>query len=708
MASKAIRLKHIEIQNFKSFHKASYSFPECGLVSLEADNKDTGGSSGAGKSTFLNAIAYALGYCEFPASTLKGWGSDDDMKVVLTLSTPEGDVEISKGAKNYIKVGTTTVTGAKSIEETLQKIVGLDSDTLKALVYRRQKSSGLFLTMDDNEKKDFLGRVLNLDQYEGALEKAKASVSRANTAVATTESIISSHGEVSKPSEPFIPELALDEVRGEIELHKKSAEEMADKETVINSQITDAVTQYNAKCEALDSEYAPKIKHLQSELDTYLQSYSFTPDSTELTACEGRIEKVKARLAKVTKELEDAKKAHQDTVKAKSGEIAKLTHLASGFKPLQVQLDQLKDNKAKLEESVCYTCERDGFFNPVAKQKLDDKILEVEGSIQMCVDATIQLPISQKELDSLQPPSTSMYDAMTNALAVEQAKKKSIQDSLLTQQKDAKRQHELGATDMKNKLDALDNEFSRKKSDAYSKHSSFTDKLRESKRAFSDERSEHKRREIEADYKLKKLFADYEIAKKQYSMDLDRYEKFQQLKDKLDSDKKVLSTHTALADMLKGFTGSIFEEILDEISDEANGILGTIPNVAHCSIKFNTEHVTQKGTSKQRITPVVSVGGNSGPIKSVCSGGMESSIELAVDIAVASVIARRTGASPQWIVLDEAFDGLDSVAKEACLEMLQKHANDKLVMVVSHVSDFREFFANSINIEYKEGKSTVA
>jgi DNA repair exonuclease SbcCD ATPase subunit len=87
---------------------------------------------------------------------------------------------------------------------------------------------------------------------------------------------------------------------------------------------------------------------------------------------------------------------------------------------------------------------------------------------------------------------------------------------------------------------------------------------------------------------------------------------------------------------------------------------------------------------------------------------MESSIELAVDIAVASVIARRTGASPQWIVLDEAFDGLDSVAKEACLEMLQKHANDKLVMVVSHVSDFREFFANSINIEYKEGKSTVA
>jgi DNA repair exonuclease SbcCD ATPase subunit len=78
-----------------------------------------------------------------------------------------------------------------------------------------------------------------------------------------------------------------------------------------------------------------------------------------------------------------------------------------------------------------------------------------------------------------------------------------------------------------------------------------------------------------------------------------------------------------------------------------------------------------------------------------------------VDIAVAAVIARRTGASPQWIVLDEAFDGLDSGAKEACLEILQKHANDKLVMIVSHVSDFREFFTSSIQIQYKDGKSEV-
>lgn len=708
MASKAIRLKHIEIQNFKSFHKASFSFPESGLVSLEADNKDTGGSSGAGKSTFLNAIAYALGYCEFPASTLKGWGSDDDMRVVLTLSTAEGDVEISKGAKNYIKVGTTTVTGAKSIEETLQKVVGLDSDTLKALVYRRQKSSGLFLTMDDAEKKEFLGRVLNLDQYEEALEKAKSAISAIKPVVSATENIITSQGTIDKPVEPVLQELALDELRDDVELHKKAIEELADKELVVDSQIIDSISQYNSQVDALYTEYSPKLLKLESELDAYSKSYSFTPDTSELLACDARIEKVKSRLTKVSKELDEAKKAHQESVKTKSGEIAKLTHLASTFKPLQVQLDGLKGNKEKLEQSVCFTCDRDGFFNPDTKQRLDDKILEVENNIQTCVEANIRLPIAQSELDALQPPSTALYDAMTNALATEQAKKQSVQSALLTQEADAKKQHQLGAADLKNQFNALDNEFSLKKNDAYRKHCAVKDKLNDIKRKFSDEKNDHKRKEIEADYRVRKFVADHESAMKQHQSDMKRYNDYLFLVSKLESDKKCLDTQTALADMLKGFTGSIFEEILDEVADEANGILGTIPNVSHCSIVFNTEQVTQKGTSKQRITPVVSVGGNSGPIKSVCSGGMESSIELAVDIAVASVIARRTGASPQWIVLDEAFDGLDSVAKEACLEMLQKHANDKLIVVVSHVSDFREFFANSINIEYKEGISTVA
>jgi DNA repair exonuclease SbcCD ATPase subunit len=707
VAAQTIKLKSIEFYNFKSFLRGKYTFPEEGLISIEAENKETGGSSGAGKSTFLNAIAYALGYCEFPASTLKGWNSDDDMRVVLTLGTSDGDMEISKGSKNYLKVGGVTVTGAKAIEEKLRSIVGLDAETLKALVYRRQKSSGLFLTMDDSEKKEFLGKVMNLDMYEKAIEDTKEKLSKLKSLSSITEHNVNAIGDIEKPVEPFIPELVLDEHRDDIELQKKLRDEAFAKEQETAGKIDALSKEKEQKLSDVLKEYAPKESQAQSDLDSYADSYSFTPDTSELTACDTRIEKVKVRLEKVTKELQEAQKTHQDAVKAKSGEIAKLTHLASGFKHYQVTLDGLKKNKAKLEESVCFTCERDGFFSPQAKQTLDTQIMEVEKNLQMCVDASIQLPIAQKELDSLQPPSTALYDAMSNALATEQAKKKSIQEGLLNQQRDAKRQHELGAVELRNKLFSIQNEIGQKKTEIYHKYDSTISKLRQMESEFARETNNYKMRLIEAEHRLKKLHADHDIAMKQYKMDLGSYQTLQQMKDKLAKEKAEIELENGALELLKGFIGSIFEEILVEIADETNGILASIPNVSHCSVDFQTEAVTQKGTTKQRITTVVNVSGNSGPIKSVCSGGMETSIELAVDIAVAAVIARRTGASPQWIVLDEAFDGLDSGAKEACLEILQKHAHDKLVMVVSHVSDFREFFTSSIQIQYKDGKSEV-
>jgi DNA repair exonuclease SbcCD ATPase subunit len=129
--------------------------------------------------------------------------------------------------------------------------------------------------------------------------------------------------------------------------------------------------------------------------------------------------------------------------------------------------------------------------------------------------------------------------------------------------------------------------------------------------------------------------------------------------------------------------------------------------VAQCSIEFRTDTTTQKGVVKKRIVPVVSVNGNSGGIKDVCSGGMESAIELAVDLAVGEVIARRTGASPQWLVLDEAFDGFDTIVKESCLEILQKYASSKLVVVVSHIPEFKEFFSQHLTVVYENGKSRI-
>jgi ABC-type molybdenum transport system ATPase subunit/photorepair protein PhrA len=78
-------------------------------------------------------------------------------------------------------------------------------------------------------------------------------------------------------------------------------------------------------------------------------------------------------------------------------------------------------------------------------------------------------------------------------------------------------------------------------------------------------------------------------------------------------------------------------------------------------------------------------------------------VELAIDLAMGKVISRRTGTHPGWLILDEAFNGLGVLEKEACLEILSVHAQDRLVIVVDHDSVFKEMFTKTIDLEFKDG-----
>jgi DNA repair exonuclease SbcCD ATPase subunit len=58
--------------------------------------------------------------------------------------------------------------------------------------------------------------------------------------------------------------------------------------------------------------------------------------------------------------------------------------------------------------------------------------------------------------------------------------------------------------------------------------------------------------------------------------------------------------------------------------------------------------------------------------------------------------------------LDEAFDGLDGVTKEHCLEILKTYAADRLVIVISHVPEFQEVFDGKITLTLKDGVTTLS
>ena len=86
---------------------------------------------------------------------------------------------------------------------------------------------------------------------------------------------------------------------------------------------------------------------------------------------------------------------------------------------------------------------------------------------------------------------------------------------------------------------------------------------------------------------------------------------------------------------------------------------------------------------------------------------MQTSVELAVDLAMGDVISRRRGTYPGWLILDESFDGLGGASKESCIEMLSAFAQDRLILVVDHDASFQGLFHQVIEIESVDGKSRI-
>lgn len=157
----------------------------------------------------------------------------------------------------------------------------------------------------------------------------------------------------------------------------------------------------------------------------------------------------------------------------------------------------------------------------------------------------------------------------------------------------------------------------------------------------------------------------------------------------------------------QGFLGAIFEEVLLQIAAEANTILAKVPNTAHVAIAFATETTTQSGKTKKSITLNVTVGGNTTSLHAGLSGGMKTVVMLATDLAVAKVVAQRSGLEPNWLILDEPFDGLDSTSREAMLEMLAREAQEKVIIVVDHSVDTSGMFQHILKVTQINGISHI-
>lgn len=632
-----IRLKTLQLQGFRRFSDpTTIVFPEKGLLLLDGD-------SGAGKSTILQAIAFAIDICPFPSTTLKSW-SGEPLQVVLTVEADGQDVTIARGKKTFIQFGSEPPrTGAKALEEGLRSLFGLAPELIAALTYRPQDQLGLFLSKDDAEKKEFLGKVLGLSSIEEALEESDERRKKLQSELSFAQGVLAEREGGLRKALEGLTEVSPDPVDIGFAQRASNAQQAVDTLTAevesLQAQVAKAVQDYTAKT-------AEVVQAKRAQLETANSLYK----------------QVKTAALSKNAELEQSR----ETIRQ---QITKISVQLGAIPNLKSELRQTQDKLTALEKSECYVCHRP-FTAEAAIDEERERIaalsqqIEVEGALSARKKALAeQLAGLVPFVDEREPKLASAVSKLENWLLFES---KNVTDPAIIQ--------------LEQQTKATMGLLLRAKDDA----ALAKDDLHTYQQACKMKATMRARQEgVRA------------LAVQQVD---EAREKVAKLEADLNAERDFL--HVLGKD---GFLGAIFGEVLAEISSEANSILSKLQNTSHVSVALTTENAKGKKT----ITPVFYVDGNEATRHSGLSGGMGASADLAVDLGVVGVIERRLGQVPGWLALDESFNGMPRSTKESAIEILQQFAQDRLVLVVDHGSEMKAHFNKVLTVKLENGKSVA-
>jgi DNA repair exonuclease SbcCD ATPase subunit len=652
-------------------------------------------------------IAYALGYSPYPATELKSWYGELPLCVTASLTgTKEGDAFISRGSTTSLttdKGG--MIKGASAVNAELPKLLGMDTDLLAALTYRPQKTPGLFLSKTNSEIQEFLTILLGLRKFEEAIEasgeKVKDLVGKYANLVDVQSQLMVDFTTINLESFPDIE----DTKPFKLLLH--DAHVLADTQQAAVAKTEEAIASLKTQWK---TEVEKERTIGEGQLLDLIQSKPITAPTrnAKIGNLEVLIEQGKARLAK----LEAAEKERAEiwiaAVKDAEKEVQKAEYAIASLPALEVQKKELEEDIWKLSGEQCPRCFQTWIESKSDLVQAKEDLAELEEDIRKARNAhqvrdgwNATLADHKAKLAQVDP-KIAQFKEMIHNLDVERfGESCTLQEKFNTSVKEWETMVSVVNLNTQKQINAINNIY----------QSQYDGMLKVSKLVTA----EHNKA-LEGVTAAQKALRECEYRNETITRDKEKHAKaLEAAKARVaEATEKVKATQSALnieqdfLELLKSFLTAIFDEVLTEIAWNANQMLAHVPNVAHVTVGFRSESATAKGTVKRAIQPFVTISGVERNPKTALSGGMATAVELAVDLAVRKVISARTGVSPGWLVLDECFEGLGIAEKEAAMGLLKLAAQDTLILVVDHMTEFKEMFDKRFTVTSANGRSSIA
>lgn len=641
------------------------------LIQVDAQNKNTGGSSGGGKTTLFLAIEYVLGINDTPATVLQSRLTKVPMEVSICIDDNGKEYVITRNKKEGLSIsGNAAAEGSNALsEEALDKILGIPRNLIRPMIHKRQKEGGFFLNKTPQQAHSFLMECLSMKSLESKAEKAGVDVlskervlEMERSTLASIEASLSSH-------RGFLTSLCSP---------KCSVDESSIERT---KTYLDQLSCFLSKLEA---EFQKETSELKPPVPPMVTA---DPEIVD------KINKSEVFLSNLRDELNQntcSKLSLSQQISTLSNALLQFNRDLKTRPSLEADLISLKTQISKTMEKLCPTCKQDIRSEETSSNLLNDLISKaqvVKNSLDRLSSIESQIPSLSTDLERKNLEMKELENkTQTVGLNIKQIEKaiSDLRSSAHVKTKEAMEAYNAELIEFNTAKLSLEKKWKEEISEA---------RLRkeEVNREYASSLSE---------------FAAYKTALNTYNhqssaLQAKIYQLEQELSEKLricsikETELKVTKDAFRLC---KSYANQLFQDSLAIVAVTASKILSQIPNMETATITFDAFKENKNGTLKEEVTAILSMEGEVGvPIKSI-SGGERTAIDLAIDLAVIDMIESKTGKGIDLLFLDELFDGLDAICRERCLQVLQTHTSSRKIVIVDHSSETKAMVQDKILI----------
>lgn len=792
-----MKLKHLHMKGFRSFQSGTLDFTP-GIMAISGHN-------GAGKSSILDAVLWAL-----YGDTGKGVGIDDIIntneevvEVTLEFEFEGAEYRVVRKRKRggspivefQIHNGKWSPLSEKNARDTQAKIVEtlkMPADVFMYTTFLSQGGAGKFAELSVPERKAALMTMLGLEEWEARKEKA------AELRKATEQSLAALQAKMSG-MQAEIDELPARQARLEqlnIELEDLTSAAEACEKTVQQAQAIDQLLKQKAKAEAdldrAEQEMAriqDRLKEIQAAMGNADQIRSDAQERESLLEEQQTLLQSAPRLAELRQtaerlrgEITTEQRLIEQRMKELNGQFEKAREaceremaLADTESEKRSELNglnqKLEELEALNEERITLEVRQKALVLEMQATKGNIEALETSETCPLCggdidagkkdeliAEARVKGEVLKKEYDANQSELNQMksrlsgVDRIKNRSGALSSEIASIQATRVNLDAVAEGWQNGGAeelsqiekrlsggnfaTDQRVNLEKAQQEMwplaasEARLTEVQARLSELADvparmqALTDGEKAAQtlstqleaqQERADEYRQQIasivipEGITTLGEAEQALWDAREQTNLKQQEVGGAQQMVSVIDSLRKQLSEAqpeaTGLQDRIAkikllekafskdGIPSLILEQMVPSIEEQANRILDDL-SADGFSIRFVTQ---EQFRSKSGLKETMRIGvvDGSGVMRDIAtySGGESFRINFAIRLAMSLVLAKRSGARMETLVIDEGFGSQDATGVARLLEAIrQAEAYFKNVVVVSHVPEVKDAF----------------